>query len=45
MKNRSLALLAALSLLACEGTESSRVVETETVDSYQTAYSGPKAAI
>ncbi|QDV04681.1 Putative lipoprotein [Planctomycetes bacterium Poly30] len=42
-----LALPAVVVLLAagCRGTESSRVLETQTVESYGTSYSGPRAAL
>lgn len=46
MSQRSIALLAlALPLAACQGTESSRTVDTPTVETYRSDYSGPKAAI
>ncbi|MEM6671825.1 MAG: CsgG/HfaB family protein [Planctomycetota bacterium] len=46
MTQRSLALLALiLPLGACQGTESSRTVETATVETYGTDYSGPKTAV
>ena len=35
----------AASLAGCRGTESSRVLETQTVASYGTDYNGPRAAI
>lgn len=43
-----LALLLAFPLVAlasCQGTETSRVVETQAVETYRTDYQGPKAAI
>ncbi|MEM8709661.1 MAG: CsgG/HfaB family protein [Planctomycetota bacterium] len=41
----SLAALASLSLQSCRGTESSRTIETPTVASYGTSYSGPKTPL
>lgn len=40
-----LLFLAATSLMGCRGTESSRVIETQTVASYGTNYQGPRAAL
>lgn len=40
-----LSLSVALLAVGCRGTESSRVIETQAVESYGTSYSGPRAAI
>ncbi|MEL6427736.1 MAG: CsgG/HfaB family protein [Planctomycetota bacterium] len=41
----ALAALAALPLVACSATESSRTLPTETVATYRTGYAGPKTSL
>jgi len=41
----SLLFAGLLALSSCQGTESSRTIETQAVESYNTNYSGPKAAL
>lgn len=41
----ALPLLTSLTVAGCSSTESSRIIETQAVESYGTGYSGPRAAI